>query len=593
MHDLSAKETGKDNPYRIMLHKLAGLSVSKPCKAQAFSLWVKANLATVQKAWDKQLKKNAVPASEQAAKLNTLKSKLFKLESKEIQDEWSATADEEHKEAVKEYSEKIESLVSKDPAEIQRCLENLLNVVQPFIEMIMEATGCLVMCIVGGPQPADRGRLHISFFHASRTLRMVKQNFVQAERVNYWTYLVPMFGNFLKRCFTVDMCRARALVPDTPTIESIGFASDEQGIAHNHVDGPAFNNDSKQDDGSVSPAKSPTAPPAPVTKTSMSNGPVLPSNSLAECPPVAVLTSMSNWPALALKSLTATSGVHVAMSSLPPSQALSIAPSPHLSHAPSLVQGSLSQAPSIRPSPLPSHASSPTQTSPSCVPSVAPSPVQSRVPTPIQPANPSTVSDGDSDQNAMEAGRNEIVRNNNLLKVQEPKPSTLRNSGPLKNTSGKKWTREDDDIEPRPLKKGKKKNRRKMLPVGAVLKSNEASPSPSSMNKDETTHGITESLPCVAPRWAVDGLATLTCELTPPEFSCLVNLWIRYEKKENFRESAMFSTYQCPQAVRDWIARGHSPKFCLQPVPKGVDPVKEFDGKFWAWWSSLQPESHP
>ncbi len=56
------------------------------------------------------------------AKLNTFKSKLFKLKSKETQDEWSTTAEEEHEEAVNEYSEKMESLVSKDPAEMQRCI---------------------------------------------------------------------------------------------------------------------------------------------------------------------------------------------------------------------------------------------------------------------------------------------------------------------------------------------------------------------------------------------------------------------------------------------------------------------------------------
>ncbi len=64
MHDLSAKEYGKDNPYRIMLYRLARLSISKPWKAQAFSLWAKANSAMVQKAWDEELKKRAVPPGE-------------------------------------------------------------------------------------------------------------------------------------------------------------------------------------------------------------------------------------------------------------------------------------------------------------------------------------------------------------------------------------------------------------------------------------------------------------------------------------------------------------------------------------------------
>ncbi|SJK99646.1 uncharacterized protein ARMOST_02954 [Armillaria ostoyae] len=162
MHNLSMKETGKDNPYRIMLHRLAGLSVSKPRKAQAFSLWAKVNSVTVQTAWNEELKKKAVPLSERAAKLNTFKSKLFKLKLKETQNEWLVTAEEEHEEALKEYNEKMESSVSKDPGEMQRCLENLSSMMQPFIEMVMEATGCPVTCIVGGPQPADRGCLDVS-----------------------------------------------------------------------------------------------------------------------------------------------------------------------------------------------------------------------------------------------------------------------------------------------------------------------------------------------------------------------------------------------------------------------------------------------
>ncbi len=73
---------------------------------------------------------------------------------------------------------------------------------------------------------------------------------------------------------------------------------------------------------------------------------------------------------------------------------------------------------------------------------------------PIQPANPPTALDGGSDQNAEEAGQKEIVSNNDLSMVQKPKTSTLGMSGPLKSTSGKKRMREDDSVEPHPLKKG-------------------------------------------------------------------------------------------------------------------------------------------
>ena len=83
-----------------------------------------------------------------------------------------------------------------------------------------------------------------------------------------------------------------------PTMESIGFASDEQGIAHDCVEEPVFNNDGEPDtvgfgqtsmsNGSVPPSKFHPAPPAPATQTSKSNTTVPPSNSPTERPPVVI-----------------------------------------------------------------------------------------------------------------------------------------------------------------------------------------------------------------------------------------------------------------------------------------------------------------
>ncbi len=100
-------------------------------------------------------------------------------------------------------------------------------------------------------------------------------------------------------------------------------------------------------------------------------------------------------------------------------------------------------------------------------------------------------------------------------------------------------------------------------------------------------------LPSNAPRWAVHGLATLKRETMPPQFTRLLALWVRFKVQEAFAESSKFGAFQRPQAVHDWIAHGRSPKFQLQPVPKGIDPVKEFGSKFWAWWSNLQPDFRP
>ncbi|SJL18893.1 uncharacterized protein ARMOST_22495 [Armillaria ostoyae] len=289
MNDLSTKESGKENPYTILLHHLTGLSVLKPRKAQAFSLWAKANSDKVLKAWDEQLKSKPVTPGERTAKLNTFKSKLFKKELMEVQMEWAATADEEHKEAMKEYNKKMDTPVSKEPEDMQRCQESLSSVVQPFIEMIGEVTGCVVTCIIGGPQPADGGHLHVSSYvnFFAYTLGTVKQNFVQAERVNYQKYLVPMFGNFLKRCFMIETCRAHALALDAVTLESIGFASEEQGIAHHVVEGYVYNEAGEHVEATAGSDESPMAAKASTSAVLLIPAPgrVSPSPLAAPLPP--------------------------------------------------------------------------------------------------------------------------------------------------------------------------------------------------------------------------------------------------------------------------------------------------------------------
>lgn len=97
-------------------------------------------------------------------------------------------------------------------------------------------------------------------------------------------------------------------------------------------------------------------------------------------------------------------------------------------------------------------------------------------------------------------------------------------------------------------------------------------------------------LPDKAPKWAVEALGTFKRERVSPQFSHLVNLWVQFEIQERFVGSSKFGASQRPQAVHNWIARGRASTFHLQPVPKGVDPVTEFEDKFWAWWASLQPE---
>ncbi|PBK83698.1 hypothetical protein ARMGADRAFT_1089138 [Armillaria gallica] len=245
-NDMSAKDTGADNPWTILLHCLTGVGLSKPRKPQAFALWYKANTADVNDAWKAHMETMngsgcAILPGQRAAGFHSFKSKTYNKLLGAEKKSWEDLAAEEHEVAMKDFEDKLNAPISQEPKDLQSCLERLPSIVKPLIDIIVEETGCPVSIYVGGPQPADGGCLHIASFHGGKTLGMVKQNFIEAEQANMKHYILPVYSNFLKRCFTVDMCRAQALPSDTPTLESIGFASDGDGITLHTIDGDLYN----------------------------------------------------------------------------------------------------------------------------------------------------------------------------------------------------------------------------------------------------------------------------------------------------------------------------------------------------------------
>ncbi|PBK81381.1 hypothetical protein ARMGADRAFT_1039319 [Armillaria gallica] len=119
---MSAKDTGADNPWTIILHRLTGVGLSKPCKSQVFALWYKLNNEDVKAAWN--------------------------MHTEELKNVG------EHEVALKEFEEKLDAPISQEPQDLQ-------NIIKPLMDVIVQATGCPVSIYVGGPQPADGGCLHI------------------------------------------------------------------------------------------------------------------------------------------------------------------------------------------------------------------------------------------------------------------------------------------------------------------------------------------------------------------------------------------------------------------------------------------------
>ncbi|PBK59165.1 hypothetical protein ARMSODRAFT_1027662 [Armillaria solidipes] len=652
-NDMSAKDMGADNPWTVLLHRLTGVGLSKPRKPQAFALWYKANATEVEAAWKAHMevmktKGSPIAPGQRAAGFQSFKSKMYRDLPAAEKKSWEGLAAEEHEVAIKEYEEKLHAPVSQEAKDYQSCLERLPSVVKPLIDIIVEATGCPVSIYVGGPQPADGGRLHIASFHGGKTLGVVKQNFVEAERANLKRYILPVYSNFLKRCFSVEMCRARALPSSTPTLDSIGFASEEDGVTLHTIDGEVYNNAGGKELVSTLPPA--TTTPAPttasttattatatttkvkktITKTTKAarEAPVKKSSEVrlekpatdASQPaaPSSDLAKVSN-PAAPSNSPTPSPPTDPPQLPSPSSQADLEPNAPPL---PSMVpagpaEGSNPTAPS--PPTDPPQPAGPTEASlgsPSSPPPLSPplSPAVSRAGSPQSsriPSRPATPDEGldaarfvtPKDASDAEAEDPEPTRSVNTGTASKPTKQpkntgdgeqqqggrTRRTNAPTTKTSsapkgGKRGAEHGGDEEagvsssPRARKKRKVTGDRTVTPEHAA----------SSASAESSPQLV---LPDDAPKWAISAVNLFKREDVPVCLLQLCEKWIEFETREsNWAHSGKLSAVDRPKPIGDWINRARTERFRLQAPKSGVDPVRDFEAKFWLWWSQLQPE---
>ncbi|PBK81383.1 hypothetical protein ARMGADRAFT_1039320 [Armillaria gallica] len=97
-------------------------------------------------------------------------------------------------------------------------------------------------------------------------------------------------------------------------------------------------------------------------------------------------------------------------------------------------------------------------------------------------------------------------------------------------------------------------------------------------------------LPEDAPKWAMNTIKMFKCQDVPERFLQLAETWIKFETREkNWEHTGKLSTVDRPKPIANWINCVQMDRFHLQAVKSGVDPVKDFESKFWSWWSQLQP----
>ncbi|KAJ3487040.1 hypothetical protein NLJ89_g11753 [Agrocybe chaxingu] len=209
--DIDPKETGAENPYRALLHKLTGQGLKRPRKKTAVNIWRKSQRDSIESAAKARVGLTQITKGKYLALLDKIAKEEFLKLPVEEQSAWAEIANEENEAANISFEQGLHSPASTLPEDRQRCIEGLVRFMEPILDLVCEATGWKASFMAGGPEPAVGGRLNVISVHSGETSGDVKLTFGRAERVRYKKFIVPIFGSFLQSCYTPDECRSRAI----------------------------------------------------------------------------------------------------------------------------------------------------------------------------------------------------------------------------------------------------------------------------------------------------------------------------------------------------------------------------------------------
>ncbi|KAK7022849.1 SERTA domain-containing protein 3 [Paramarasmius palmivorus] len=264
------KDPGEWDPWAAFLAKLSGVPVDRPGRQRtAYNRWamdnkekldplIKAKVATaVAEAKAAQtagadIKKSGRKGPSAFVKIrqDVIIAEFEKLpEAERIH--WKDVAESDHRVLTQKWHDAVNKPVDTSPEARQACIENIAAFVMPFLNGLSERTGWNATIIMGGPEPADDGRLNI---------------YARWNAVGHATA-------FLKDCFPVAECQARRLSQPAPTLASLGV---EEGIDHHRVDdhvGGAQDNPLPTTSAIPTPTSSSATTTSLVSTTNTSSGP--------------------------------------------------------------------------------------------------------------------------------------------------------------------------------------------------------------------------------------------------------------------------------------------------------------------------------
>ncbi|KAF9553007.1 hypothetical protein CPC08DRAFT_767853 [Agrocybe pediades] len=496
-HDLDPKDSGLHNPYHTLFYKLTGRAVNRPRRKPAINVWRRAHNQEIEDATKVEVLKRGAKKSEVASLREKAARKLYDKLSSEEQMTFEQQARDEYDVDLARWKEDMDGPLSQSPESRQQYVHTGSHTfMQPILDMASEAMGqWKCMFIAGGPEPAHRGRLNVLSVHAGTTTGDIKMNFGHAERVRYKEEILPIFGHFLKMCYSAEECRSRALKPEEGYTPVDAGALEEGGAGLHTLDdsliresqAPIVNSFMGQ---LVAPGPSPIlVQPPPVQPVNMGMPP-------ASIVPVGIAATTSHF-----LGNSATTGVELPAAITNP-------------HNQPYIETSTSSNPS--------QLASPANSCP-------PSPVYTPPPSPAA-AQESTIPDSTLQTSATEAGDTETVDSGT-------KTRKRKHAGAGANPSSRKRTRGMSELTSAPRDP-------------SATPANNLDPTRLPPRATRQKH--------VAPSLAAAcATAPVLIPADAPEW--LRNSWVTFEEKEKYLGRGTLKADHCSACVGNWIGRRHSP----------------------------------
>ncbi|KAK7434995.1 SERTA domain-containing protein 3 [Stygiomarasmius scandens] len=208
-------------PLDLLICQLAGELAAKPCKIPESKLWAQNNTHVWCAEYDRKIAEWRTTNGEATDKLDVSgKSFPARTYMNLVNHHWSLLLEEEQRSWAEKSKQRLDKETNKwennsfqfstAPLDRQNCIDNVLHIAQFIIDRICEATGWEASLMLGGPEPGNAGQLNVISVHGNSQWAN-KLSWESAMCQKYKEVVLPLFGDFLKMCFTKAECRSRAL----------------------------------------------------------------------------------------------------------------------------------------------------------------------------------------------------------------------------------------------------------------------------------------------------------------------------------------------------------------------------------------------